>query len=125
MIRKVPTLSGDAVTTHNYSIVFPIDDQKYTLFFSYNARMRRWIVTIDTAAGTRVVTGAVALLGVDLFSYSAPGLRPRGFMICVSTANAAGAPEPEEFDLGRAALLLHFDRTEDLDDTGPQVPPLS
>lgn len=124
MIRKIPTLAGADVTTHSYSLIFEIGDQPHTFFFRYSRRMRRWVLTIERG-GVRVVTGAVIVHGVDLFSYSAPGTRPEGFLFCNWTTNADGAPEPEEFDLGRRSVLLHFERAADLTDTGPQVPGLA
>lgn len=125
MIRTVQTLAGAAVTTHNYSLVFAIAGVDYRFSFSYSTRMKRWRLTIDHPNGSRVVTGAVCVHGVDLFSYASPGLEPQGFLMLMWTLPDEAPVEPEEFDLGTRSVLLHFDRAEDLDYEGPQVPQLA
>lgn len=125
MIRVVPTLSGDGVISHEFSVVFEIDGVQYSFRFVYSKRMRRWIMSITHPNGTPVVVGAPVLSLVDLFSYSRPGMRPRGFLRCVWRAPTLGEPEPEEIDLGRTHSIVYFERVEDLDPDVPVVPPFA
>lgn len=122
MIRTVQTLAGADVTTHNYSLVFAIGGVDYRFSFSYSTRARRWRLTIDHPNGARIVTGAVCVHGVDLFSYAAPALSPPGYLMLMWTLPDVAPVEPEELDLGTRSVLLHFDRAEDLDYEGPQAP---
>ena len=123
MIRILPMLSGDAVTSYEYSIPFEIREVIYALRFLYNARLRRWVLTITHPNGTPIVVGQPVIQGVNLLEYSRPGLRPRGFLVCFPRGDAASEREPELRDLGRTHALVYFERTEDLGDTSPKIPP--
>ncbi len=124
-LRTVATLSGDDVTTHNYSIVFPIDDVNYDFTFSYNARQDRWVLNITDPFGDPVLVGAVIVQSVDLFTYANPAIRPRGVLTCTWKSNAPSAPEPGEFDLGKSSQIIYYERPEDLFITEPTDPPLA
>lgn len=126
MIRVVPTRSGESVTTHAYDVLFemvgPEGPQVYRLAFHYNVRMGRWILSIFDAAGRQVVSGAPVVQLVDLLAYAAPGLRPRGSLICVWKTEALSAPEPGERDLGAWSEIIYLERIQDLEDLGPITP---
>ena len=124
-LQVVPTLSGDAVTTHAYSLIFPIENIDYSFSFKYNPRQDRWILDIIHPNGDPVVVGAVILYGVELFSYAVPSLRPRGSLQCIWKSLEDSASEPGEFDLGKTAFLFYFERPEDLTPSVPTDPPLA
>jgi hypothetical protein len=123
-LRIVPTLSGDEVTTHSYDIIFPIDEVDFVFFFHFNERMGRWVLDITAPTGEAVVTGAVVVQEVDLFSYADIVLRPRGFLLCTWKSDEPSAEEPGELDLGTSSQLMYFERVEDLFDTpATELPP--
>lgn len=120
MLRVLPTLHGEAVTTHDYEIVFPIDDVPYMMRFSFNRRMGRWVLSIRLPDGKPVVTGTPVLHDVDLFTYAAPGTRPRGLLMCIWRADSETGDEPGEFDLGARSILVHVERPDDFLQLPPQ-----
>jgi hypothetical protein len=119
----IRTKSGEAVDTHLYQVIFTIEDVDYRLDLRYNDRMERWCLDITTQAGDTVITGAVIVLGVDLFSYAVPALRPRGSMYAIWRQGTDAAPEPTERTLGQGQLLIYLERAEDLDPQPATEPP--
>lgn len=119
MLKVIPTLSGDAVSAHNYSLVFRIDETDYLFSFSYNRRTDRWSFNVDDDKGNQIIAGAVCVYGVDFFQYANPELRPKGILTLIWKSNAATAEEPGEFDLGKTCMLLHVDRAEDFVESPP------
>ena len=125
MLRRVPTLYGDAVTTHNYTIVFPIDGVDYLFEFQYNAREDRWGLSITDPSGDPVVTGATIVLNVNLFTYASAALRPPGFLTCAWLGTPETAQEPGELDLGKTSQIYYFERVEDIQPVAPEEPALA
>lgn len=125
-VRAVPTLHGDNVTSYQYDVLFdmlgPSGEEEYRLAFAYNQRMDRWVLSIFDSRDQPVVVGAPVLLMVDLLKYAAPGLRPRGTLLCWWKTNAESAREPGEKDLGAWCEIVYFERVEDLDEVEPTEP---
>ena len=67
MIRIVPTLHGDAVTTARYTLLFdlvgPGGPEEYQFSFKFNRVMDRWVLSIRNSQGQDVVIGAPVVLG--------------------------------------------------------------
>jgi len=109
---EIPTLSGAAVTTHDYTIRVTLEQRKWDLRFQFNDRAQVWCVTVTATGETLpMVAQAPLWLGVDALRYGYDSRLP-GKLIAMSRGSVDA--EAGLLELGRACVLLYIS----LDETG-------
>lgn len=93
-----------------FSMQVELENSTYGLEFRYNEASEAWFVSISTADGTPIVSGARLVVDWPLFGRYADDRLPPGILIAQDTTGARQDPGLE--DLGTRTLLLYFTSEE-------------
>ena len=93
-----------------YSYRIELDGQIYTLSYTYNSRMEKWLISVGDEQGNTIVGPVPIIVSWPLFERFQSEALPPGRIAAYDSSNSD--EDPGRFDLGSRVRMIYEEATE-------------